>query len=439
MALSVAGVVLLAAGARVTRGFQQGIKSTDRVIPTARVTRGDLNLDVITTGELRPSRSAQLIVPPVPGTLQMVKLLPTGTLVKEGDVVIEFDTSEQEFNLEQAQMELMQSEQEITRAKADAAVQVSQDQVSVLSARYAVRRAELEVSKKELISAIDARKNDLSLEEARRRLAQLEQDTKNRAASNQASIMVQEARRNRSRLQMMQAQRGIESLTMKAPMAGLVSVKENTEGQMVFSGMTVPEYRAGDLTSPGRTLADILEVSTMELVSRVPESETGSLKAGQVVEVSVDAQPGRVYKGGIKTIAGSASSGGMFSRQSSPVRRFDIVVELSNLDATLRPGVTAQVVIKGESVQGKLLLPRQAIFEKDGKQIVYVKEGNTFVPREVKISHRTESQAAVERLAENTEVALVNPEGQAKQPGKTAEPAGPLMPKTPSTSKGGRP
>jgi hypothetical protein len=236
---------------------------------------------------------------------------------------------------------------------------------------------------------------------------------------------------------MMQAQRGIESLTMKAPMSGLVSVKENTEGQMIFfGGMSVPEYREGDLTSPGRTIVDILEVSTMELVARVPESETGSIKQGQTVEVSVDAQPGRTYKGLVKTIAGTASSGGGY-RTSSPVRRFDIVVELSNLDATLRPGVTSQVVIKGDSVKGKLLLPRQALFEKEGKQIVYVKEGDTFAPRVVKVSHRTESQVAVEGVPENVEVALVNPEGQAKQPGKADEPAGPVMPK--ATSKGGRP
>jgi multidrug efflux pump subunit AcrA (membrane-fusion protein) len=434
--LGVAGVALLAAVAHVASGLPQGIKQTDRVIPTARVQRGDLDMKVYATGELRPSRSAQLIVPSVPGTLQIVMILPTGSYAKEGDVVVEFDTSEQEYNLEQAQLELMQSEQEITRARADAAVQASLDQVSLLSARYSVRRAELEVSKRELLSAIDAKKNELALEEAKRRLAQLGLDTKNRAASSQAGIAVQEARRNRSRLQMMQAKQGIESLTMKAPMSGLVSVKENTEGQNIFiGGMAVPEYREGDLTSPGRTIVEILEVTTMELLSRIPESETGNIRLGQTVEVSVDAQPGRTYKGLIKTIAGTASTGvGRFS-SAGPVRRFDVVIELSNPDSALRPGVTAQVTIQGESVKNALLLPRQALFEKDGKQVIYVKAGGTFTAREVKVSYRTESRVAIEALSENTEVALVNPEGQARTPGKgEAESAGPLIPK--ATSKG---
>ena len=439
VAVSLAAVALLAVGVRVAGGLQQGIKPTDRVIPTARVQRGSLDLKVFTTGELRPSKTMQLIVPSVPGTLQIVHILPTGSIVKEGDVVVEFDTSEQEYNLEQAELELLQADQEIARAKAEAAVQASQDQVSILSARYAVRRAELEVSKKDLVSAIDAKKNDLALQEARRRLVQLEQDTKNRAASSQASIVVQEARRNRSRMQMVQAKQGIESLTMTAPMSGLVSVKENQEGQsFMMSGMVLPEYKEGDLTSPSRTIAEILEVSTMELVSRIPESETGNLSTGQTVEVLVDCQPGRTYTGKIKTVAGTASNSGGF-RQSSPVRRFDVVVDLSNPDSALRPGVTAQVVIQGESIKNALLLPRQALFEKEGKPIVYVKEGGTFNPREVKIRNRTESQVAIEGLTERTEVALVNPEARAKTPGKAEEPAGPVMPKATGAPKGGQP
>jgi membrane fusion protein (multidrug efflux system) len=227
-------------------------------------------------------------------------------------------------------------------------------------------------------------------------------------------------------------------MTMKAPMNGLVSVKENTEGQMfMVGGMSVPEYKEGDLTSPGRVIVEILEVTTMEMVARVPETETGNLKTGQTVEVRVDAQPGRIYTGFVKTIAGTAASTGPMA-SAGPVRKFDVVVELKNLEATLRPGVTAQVVIKGESVKNALLLPRSALFEKDGKPIVYEKQGDQFIPREVKVSFRTESRAAVEGLNENADVALVNPEGPGKAPGKAEEPAGPVMPKTP-TGKGSRP
>ena len=73
---------------------------------------------------------------------------------------------------------------------ADAAVQKAQDDVALLTAKFDVRRAELDVMGNEFIAAVTAQKNVLSLEEAQRRLAQLNEDVKSRAANNQASMAV---------------------------------------------------------------------------------------------------------------------------------------------------------------------------------------------------------------------------------------------------------
>jgi HlyD family secretion protein len=64
-----------------------------------------------------------LSAPAVGGdSLQITHLVRTGQFVKKGDVVFEFDPSEQHYKLEQNNSELLQAEQEITKAKADAAV-----------------------------------------------------------------------------------------------------------------------------------------------------------------------------------------------------------------------------------------------------------------------------------------------------------------------------
>ena len=430
-ALLVIIVVVLSLSSRDVDALQ-GFGAAERQIPTARVARGDLELGVRTVGELRAASSAQLIVPPVRGTLQIVKLLPTGTRVKKGDVIIEFDPSEQEYFVEQARSELMQAEQEITKAKADAAVTAAQDQVGLISAGYALRRAELDVSRNELLSQIDGQKNMLNLDEAKRRLEQLTQDVESRKKQNVANLAVLEERRNRERLQMMQAQRTIEMLQMTSPIDGIVAVKESMEGVMFFTtGMTFPEYRQGDLTSSGRTIAEVVDIDHMEVLARIAESERGNVNPGQVVEVQIDTQPGRVYSGKVKTISGQASRGGMFGPPSGPSRRFDVTFELDNLDGSLRPGVTTQVAIRGQEVKGALLLPRQALFEKDGEQIVYVRDGAGFAARKVKVLHRTESRVALDGIQENEEVALVNPTGQTTtQPSPSkAAPAGPMTPR----------
>src|SRR5580692_678871 len=188
-------------------------------VPTGLVKRGDLDMKIYETGELRASHSEMLIAPPIGGgALQLTHLLHTGEAVKKGDLVIEFDPSEQHFKLDQSRSELLQAEQEITKAKADAAVVAAQDKVAMLKARFDVRRAELDVQKNELVSTIDAKKNDLALEQAKRVLTELEQDVKSRSASNEAAVSLAEEKHNKAKLAMDQAQGNIDKMRLASPM-----------------------------------------------------------------------------------------------------------------------------------------------------------------------------------------------------------------------------
>ena len=425
--IAIALVVILAAGAGIAAAWQSMLGSQKTEIPTVRVKRGDIERKVYTTGELRPARSAMLVAPPVSGTLQIVQLAKTGERVKAGDVVIEFDPSEQEYNLEQARSQLLEAEQQITKSKADSAVQAAQDKVALLQAKFAVRRAELEVSRNELVSAIDAKKNLLNLEEARRRQTQLEDDMKSHAATNQAALAVLEEKRNKSRLDMQVAQQNIDNMKVKTSIGGLVALKDNMDstGGWFFSGMVLPEYRPGDLVFPGRMIAEVLDVESMEILAKVSENDRGNIDPGQPVEVRVDTLPDQMLRGKVKTVAGTTSRSGWWGSSGSE-RKFDATFQLEKITPDLRPGITAQVIIVGESLRNALYLPRQALFEKDGKPVAYVRDHDQFVPREVKIQNRTESQVAIENLQEGDEVALVNPESKGRQPGKAnSSPSGP--------------
>ena len=112
---------------------------------------------------------------------------------------MEFDPADQLYALEQARTDLAEAEQEIVKMKADREVQIAQDAVELLTARFDVRRAELDAQGNEFVSPIDAQKNVLSLEEAKRRLAQLEEDVKSRSVTSQASMQVVEEKRNKAR------------------------------------------------------------------------------------------------------------------------------------------------------------------------------------------------------------------------------------------------
>jgi HlyD family secretion protein len=421
-------VVLLVLAGAAAFAWRKPLRSDGAEIPVSPVKRGNLEPKVYTSAEIRATRSAMLTAPPVGGgSLQITQLVDTGVRVKAGEVVVEFDPSEQQYNLEQSRSNLEQAEQEIVKAKADAAVQAAQDKVALLKAQFGVRRAELDVRKNELVSSIDAKKNLLALEEAKRALAQLEQDIKSHAFSNQAGIAVSEEKRNKARLAMQAAQQNIANMRVRSPLNGLMMVQPNMDssGGFFFGGMSLPDYREGDQVRPGNMVARVIDTDELELVGQVSESERANVKVGQPVDTRADALPEEVFRGKVKTVANVATSANFWEANTS--RKFDVAVQLDKVDPRLLPGFTAQMTILGQQTSGVLSIPRQALFDVDGKRIVYLKTGNHFEPREVKVRYQTESRTAIEGLAEGAEVALVNPGARSEKTDKAAGPAGPAL------------
>jgi len=421
---AIAAVVLCAVVGVVAAVRRVSPAAVSPGVPTGRVKRGDLDMTVFVTGELKTSHSEMLTAPPIGGgALQITHLLHTGSVVKKGDLVVEFDPSEQRYKVEQNRSELLQAEQEITKAKADAAVVAAQDKVSLLKARFDVRRAELDVQRNELVSTIDARKNQLALEGAQRVLAEVEQDVKSRSISNQASIQLAEEKRNKARLQMDQAQSSIDKMRVMAPMDGLVALEknENAAGGFFFSGMTLPEFREGDQVEPGQTVGQVIDPKDMELVAKVGELERNSIKEGQGVDIQLDALPGTRFHGTVKNVSGNNTRRFWDDDTST---KFEVAVTLRSTDERMRPGLTAGVFINSEPRRNVLYVPLQALFLKDNKRVVYVRNGSNFDTREVKIQAENESRAAIDGISEGTEIALVDPTAPRKAAGPGAAPVG---------------
>lgn len=416
-------VVLCAVVGVVAAVRRAGPTTSSADVPTGRVKRGDLDMKVFVTGELKASHSEVLTAPPIGGgALQITHLLHTGSVVKKGDLVIEFDPSEQHYKLEQNRSELLQADQEITKAKADAAVVAAQDKVALLKARFDVRRAELDVQRNELVSTIDARKNQLALEGAQRVLAELEQDVKSRSISNQATIQLAEEKRNKAKLQMDEAQGNIDKMRVVAPMDGLVALDKNegAAGGFFFSGMSLPEFREGDQVEPGRTVGQVIDPKEMELVAKVGELERNSIKEGQSVDIQLDALPGTTFQGTVKNVSGSNTRRFWDDDTST---KFEVSITLARTDERMRPGLTARVFINSAPQKNVLYVPRQALFLKDNKRVVYVRNGSNFDTHEVKIQAENESRAAIDGITEGTEIALVDPTAPKKTSSSTS-PAG---------------
>jgi multidrug resistance efflux pump len=394
--------VVVAAGFAAVRAMSP---AAAKAIPTAHVQQGRVQVTVYTVGELRGTRTVQLAVPPMGGQLQVVKLAETGDAVKTGDVVMEFDASEQEFNLEQAQFDLALAEQDIVKADAQAAVLTADDEVGLLHARYDVRRAELDVQSNELVGAIKAQHNVLVLGEAKQRLTQLDADVKTHRETNRASGDGLREKRNKAQLSVEVAQCNIDSLRVRAPFDGFITVRTNFNafGGIGFPGV-MPDYRVGDAAFPGQSIADLIDASHIEVAAKLPEQDRANVAPGQSVEVAVDASPEATLRGTVRTVSGVASRG-VFD---AGTRQFDIAFDILGRP-TVRPGVSAAIAISGQAYDNVLYIPRTAVFDVSGKPTVYVRASGGFDAHEVRVRAWTDSVAVVENIDRSAEVALVNP------------------------------
>ncbi len=420
LTLTIAGIVLIAGIGAVVAASRVKLPAKSDEIPLAEVKRGEIDLEVHATGELRASHSIMLVAPAVGGdALQITHLVRTGQLVKKGDVVFEFDPSEQHYKLEQNHSELLQAEQEITKAKADAAVLAAEDKVALLKDRYNVRRAELDVQKDELVSKIDAEKNLLALDQAKRVLAEQEKDIESHKATGQAGTYLAQEKYNKAKLAMDQAQQNLDKMRVTAPMDGLVSIQrnENASGGFYFTGMTLPDYHEGDQVQPGSSIAQVVDPQGLDLTSKIGEADRSNVQVGQAAEIVFDALPGHVFHGTVKSVAG-ATVRQFFSSDSNG--SFEVSIQMAEADPRLHSGFTAQIIFLGGAKKDVLYLPRQALFLKDGKRMVYVRKGNGYEQREVKIASQNESRAAIEGLEEGSRVALVDPTAPRKTSGSNS-------------------
>ncbi|HWC00324.1 MAG TPA: efflux RND transporter periplasmic adaptor subunit [Bryobacteraceae bacterium] len=380
-------------------------------VPTTVVRRGDVTVTVTARGELQGGNSEMLTAPMTGGgELAITSLREPGEVVQAGDVVVQFDTTEQEYKLREAEADLAEAEQQVLQAQAGSQAIEEEARYSLIQAKAELRQAQLEERRNPIVATIIARQNTLAVEAAQDRLRQIEHDVANRKANTEAGVAIQEAARDKAKVKAETARKNIESMTLRAHSNGYVSIQANTSGNIMFFGMQLPMLQVGDTVRPGMAVAQIPDLRNWEVTATIGELDRGHLAAGQKVTVRVVAVPGRVYTGKVKDIG--STSGPPWDRH------FDCKIALDNPSPELRPGMSSNILITTEVLQGVLWLPSQALFESDSRKFVYLQSGSAFVPHDVSLVRRSESQVVVTGVNEKQVVALTAPDQQDRKKGR---------------------
>jgi HlyD family secretion protein len=433
---SIGGVVVVAAMGLGTRAATSVLVSASNDIPTGTVTRGTLKADLITTGEIKAAKTDILVVPPTGAALRILTLLPAGTRVKKGDTVVTFDPTDQEQTVEEQRSVLREAQLEIARTLATTASRQAQDELDLQTARFDLRKAELDVQASEVRAPLEARKAQLTLEEVRNRLAQLEGDRTSRSQSDQAALAVAREKETKAQLAIQVATTILSQMVLKASMDGVVSVKDNLNISFGYQGMTLNEHRVGDQVQAGATIAEVLDLGQLEIGADIDENDRARLAVGQSATLALDALGGRVVPAKVSSVGTIMPQRFFGPGAAGPSRMFSATLALSGPAADLRPGLTGRVTISAAPQVGVLHVPRGAVFERDGGTVVFVRGGNVngFTPTPVKVLGKTEASTVVEGVAEGTQVALADPTRR----GTTASTASPGSPALPAAAPGGR-
>ncbi len=370
------------------------------VIPTVKVQQGDVSLPVFATGFLRGGNSQTLTAPMTGGSsLHIVNMKINGEPVKAGEVVVEFDTTDQEYALKESQADMAEAEQHIVQANSQYLADQEDARYELSKAKSDLELAELEARKNPILSGIVAKQNDLAVAVARDRLTQLQQDVANREATGHAGIEMQEAARAKAEAKIKSAQENITAMTLKAERDGYFAIRQASSNDFGFGNRS--NYQIGDSVNPGMAVAEIPDLSHWDVVATVGETDRGHLSQGDHVLVSVIALPGKRFRGHVSDLG--ATTGSYWNPH------FECKITLDEQSPDLRPGMSTRVEITAETVKNALWLPAQALFESDGKMFVYAKEGKSFARKDVTLVRRNETRVILKGVNVGQEVALANP------------------------------
>jgi HlyD family secretion protein len=334
---------------------------------TETVSKGDINVTVSATGNPNAVVTVQ-VGSQVSGTI-LALYADFNTKVSKGELIARIDPAPFQAKVDQAQANLdaarasvanaeavvqqsLANIQAATSALAAARSNVTKAQAIADDAKVKVDRRAIMVSKgadalEDLETAQTAYKSAVADHDALLDQQHASEDSVKvaQAQSNVANSLVSanQAQVKEFAAALRSAQLDLEHTSIKAPVDGVVVSRNVDVGQTVAASLAAPTLFliAQDLTK-------------MQVDTNVSEADVGRVRVGQTATFTVDAYPGQVFSGSVTSIRKAPIN-------LQNVITYDAVIGVSNPDLRLFPGMTANVKILVNSLEGVLKVPNAAL------------------------------------------------------------------------------
>jgi HlyD family secretion protein len=293
-------------------------------------------------GSVEPVRSHPVIVPRLTGsstgTLVIVHLARPGTRVSRGELLIEFDRQAQIKTAHDRQAEYRDFVEQINRMRGEQLTARAHGDAELKTAENAVKSAELEVQKAEVVPPVTAEQNRLSLDEARAKASQIRHTYELRRKLDAADVRALEIQRDRAENAWKHADSNADRMRVVSPIDGMVVLKST------WKNGTMGEVQEGEEVRSGLGIMEVIDSSAMQVRARVNQADISALRVGQPARITLDSYPGRVFGGRLEQL----SQIGAISTMSNRVRTFLAVFSIEGSDPHLMPDLAAAIDVGGE-------------------------------------------------------------------------------------------
>ena len=289
------------------------------------------------SGTVEAVRATTVIVPRLAGqtvnSLVITYLVPAGTKVSLGDVLVEFDPQDQLRAAMDRRAEVVDLDGQIAKKRADQEIARAADETSLAQAENDLKRAKLDLLQNEFIAPVDAEKNQLTVDQDTAKVTQLRETLELKKKAGDADVRVLEIRRSRSQASLEHAEGNSKKMSVHATFAGVAVIKS------IYKGNGFSEVQEGDEVRPGLPILDIVDPSAMRVRAKVNQADVLFVEPGRAATIRLDAYPELVFKGRVDVLTPLAET----SSLTNTVHTFTALVAIDGTHPKLMPDLTASV------------------------------------------------------------------------------------------------
>jgi multidrug efflux pump subunit AcrA (membrane-fusion protein) len=384
--------------------FYKNVVDNDIIIQPKE---GEFKVFVTSTGELQAKNSIEIKGPTrvqQMGIYEMTisKLVPEGTIVKEGDFVAELDKATIVGKLKETMINLEKLESQYQIAKLDSSLSLSQARDNLENLKFAMEEAEIvkEQSTYEAPSII--RKAEIDYDKAVRTYNQAVKNYNTEVKKQIANVSVTYADLQKEQQNYEKINELLAEFTIFAPAEGMVIYAREWGGRRKEVNSTIQPWDP--------TVATLPDLTNMESISYINEIDIQKISKGQKVEIGLDANPDKKLTGKITRVANIGEQ-----RGSNDSKVFEVVIEVLEKDTTLRPAMTTSNKILTNYLKKAIYIPLEAIHsiedkndKNEVKNFVYLKNGSKILKKEVKVGLINEESAIIESGLNTSNNILLN-------------------------------